>query len=341
MASPIVFYTKCKPQGTDAWPVARDHKIAFIGYPPWKLATSEPKVASGYKDWLYDVSTTPDCASLISEQSQSYRKQVTQNANLVTEVVRGSYVIVPRPEAGVCHFGKVSNFDLVDTPEWGQQYLELRQNSGLDYSNGPSYIADLVQCWHIDRWRTVPFPLVPRWISYRLLSRNTAGVIHGVNGIALDPYARVEALLHETHRDSPQAMTTAALLTEWVSPSTFEHLVVDLLQLESCDGERWHHVGGSGDGGVDGLAVSPDGHVVAALQCKWHYGHDPVKLADDVLGKVCRQWPDAKVVVAVLISSRTEPPNMNTGAIYLGLQDVAKLVDKHRDSLPIARALGI
>ena len=100
------------------------------------------------------------------------------------------------------------------------------------------------------------FPLVPRWISYRLLSRNTAGVINLVEGVNADPHARITDLLQNGSDEEQDVTSTSSLLAEWVSPSIFGHLVVHLLQLEAQNREHWYHVGGSGDGGVDGLAVA-------------------------------------------------------------------------------------
>jgi len=343
MSNPVVFYSKCRPQDADAWPIAMEHKIVFLGYPPWRHEAPDPNMQRGYKEALFDVSAGPACASLLSGMTRGYRAQVSQNANLVAAVTPHSFVIVPRPEAGVCYFAKVAGkFEVVDSPSWGQHYLDLREGKGLANSPAADHIGDVVQCWPVDEWRTVPFPLVPRWITYRLLSRNTAGLIYGLPDLSLEPHRRVEALL--SGRDEMAGRTkptTAALLAEWVSPSVFEHLVVHLLQLEAVSGERWHHVGGSGDGGVDGLAVSSEGRVVGALQCKWHYGGDVRSLGEQLAEKIRPSWPDASVVVAVLLSPNSRPPALPEGIAYLGLEDVASLLEKHADALPMARTLGI
>ncbi|MCY3664802.1 MAG: restriction endonuclease [Gemmatimonadetes bacterium] len=343
MESPVVFYTKCRPQSVDAWPIARDYRIVFVGYPPWKPDANGLHDDQGYKGALFDVSRDPECARHLVDVSRGYRTQVTKNANLAASVIPGSIVVVPRPSSGECHFASVvKRFKVIDAPDWCQRYLDLRKDAGKECTPADEYVADVVQCWRVDEWQMVPFPLVPRWISYRLLSRNTAGVIKPVAGVNADPHVRITDLLQNGSDGAREVTSTASLLAEWVSPSIFEHLMVHLLQLEAPDGERWHHVGGSGDGGVDGLAVAASGEIVGVLQCKWYYSEKPSKLALEVANNVRVAWPNAKVVVAVLLSPfAPERSNTVDGVSYLGLQEIVALVEKHRESLPLARTLGI
>ncbi|WP_425485132.1 restriction endonuclease [Dokdonella fugitiva] len=59
----------------------------------------------------------------------------------------------------------------------------------------------------------------------------------------------------------------ARRLVDLLSPASFEHLVVDVLRLERPD-LMWLHVGGTGDGGADGIGFRADGTPAAILQCK-------------------------------------------------------------------------
>ena len=78
------------------------------------------------------------------------------------------------------------------------------------------------------------------------------------------------------------------------------------------------------------------------LQCKWRYSRKPDKLASKVADNVRVKWPNAKVVVAVLLSPcASEQSGTGDGISYLGLQEIVALVEKHRESLPLARTLGI
>jgi hypothetical protein len=80
-------------------------------------------------------------------------------------------------------------------------------------------------------------------------------------------------------------------MLDWLSSDAFEHLVCELLQFEQLH-LRWWHIGGSGDGGADALAVNEFGQVAAALQCKWKYTGDLHDLAIELRNRVSSQWGD-------------------------------------------------
>ena len=107
---------------------------------------------------------------------------------------------------------------------------------------------------------------------------------------------------------------------EFVGPSAFEHLMVHVLQLESGNAISWHHVGGSGDGGVDGIGMSAKGEVAGVLQCKWYYSgnlHDLVRDGQ----RVRERWPNAKVgAVAVLLGPEKKTDCMEEGVEILLLE---------------------
>lgn len=137
--------------------------------------------------------------------------------------------------------------------------------------------------------------------------------------------------------------STEARLSEWVSPSVFEHLVIALLQCESDGRERWHHVGGAGDGGVDGLAIDSSNAVVGALQCKWQYGGNVSSLAAEV-ATIRNTWPEARVVIAVLHNesgARGPAPSGNPAYEYWGRKEIAALLEKHAKRIPLAQTLGV
>lgn len=254
----------------------------------------------------------------------------------------GSIVLVPRVGAGVCYVAEISSrFELVDRPTWADTYLKLRSDHGLKTEPEMSHVGDIVQSWPVVEWRTLVFPALPRWISYRLLSRNTVGVINDLS------QPKVRAL--ETVRDLMELPAGAqylpfqdgqdleqALLT-WLSLTSFEHLVVDLLRLEAAHDVHWHHVGGSGDGGADGIAVDTEGRVRGVLQCKWHYDGQP-----SALGKaICeRSGEDVQVVVAILHGQQDARP---IGPIFTfwNRNRIAELVRRHAANLPIARTLQV
>jgi hypothetical protein len=95
----------------------------------------------------------------------------------------------------------------------------------------------------------------------------------------LDPYHTLEPLLdHPERAERPWTSDIAEVelrLVSAVGPNTLEHRCTALLQLENPK-HIWMHVGGSGDGGVDGIGADESGTVVGLLQSKWA----PLKDAD-------------------------------------------------------------
>jgi hypothetical protein len=135
-------------------------------------------------------------------------------------------------------------------------------------------------------------------------------------------------------------MSTKAKLLESVSPSIFEHLVIHLLQLESGHTARWHHIGGAGDGGVDGMALSHDGKIASVLQCKWHSNENAKTLINGMLA-IRQKWPDCEIVVAVFLEGRPNIGQLPPRTRYIGLSEIVMLIERFRDQMPFALTLGI
>ncbi len=344
MSKPVVFYVKCSPQDADAWPIARDHNIVFVGYPPFRDYDSFKNAKAGFGQALYDIAKDPNCARQVKDVGSGARRAISHNASLAASVSPGSFVMVPRPKHGVCYVGDITDyFALVDQPAWADEYLALRRNQGLPIEPVGGHVADTVQCWTVGKWTECLFGIIPRWIMYRLLSRNTSGIIYDHQRLGLLVHPTVTSL----HRSSVTPLENtgdlalvAQRLVHFLGPSAFEHLVVHLLQVESATAARWHHIGGSGDGGVDGIGMLPDGTVIGIVQCKWHYGGDLNGLAAQVL-QIRSRWPKSEVVIAVLLGSDAKPTSVQDGVRFLLLDDIAVLVKKHWQRLPIAQSLGI
>lgn len=340
----VLFYSKCRPQGVDAWPIARQYKRVFIGYPPWrKLDYSDSSTdwrTTGVSHLLIDL-TDPQFESIErNDNGRGYKSAVTHHRNLASRIDTGSIVLVPRPSEGKCYAGEVSRpFELVDIPPWGDRYLDLRKASGCTVEDPLGHIGDVVQTWPIDNWHALPFVGLPRWISYRLLSRNTLGIIEDLADPPVSALGEVQQLLGRAPGAFFQPVRGAEnlerALLDWLSPSIFELLVVELLQLEQPD-VHWHHVGGSGDGGVDGIAVTGEGQLVGVLQCKWHGSLSPAALFKTLPTNV----PVNHRIVAILHGHQDGPEYSHDGR-FLNRQRMAKLVWKHRRELPLAKSLGI
>ena len=116
------------------------------------------------------------------------------------------------------------------------------------------------------------------------------------------------------------------------NPCAFENLIVALLQLEHRD-EIWHHTGGPGDGGIDGLGSNETGEVVGLMQAKYYADIVP-ELGD--LTEVER--PLRRYAAVLLPENPTEPTD---GACVLNLDWIARAVCRHWRCLPLALTLRV
>lgn len=280
-----------------------------------------------------------DSSTLALELNSVYRRMIAVHRNIVRDAGDGSIVLVPRPARGLVYAGRTLGFELVDNPSWGENYLALRSKQGKEIEPRGSHLADVVQGWRIDRWRPIPFSATPAWIRGSLLGRSTIGRIKPIQlgQLRLDPFAELDHIIEHPERICPpmtsdQEEVEKRLVTD-IGPSSFEHLVVALLQLERPE-EIWSHVGGSGDGGVDGMGANRKGRVVGLLQCKWLY--DGVELPFEHNGEAD---PNIKRFVATLV----HPSKMREarGTILLDRSRIAELLLKHADKLPWAKSMQI
>lgn len=175
----LAFYVKCRPQQADVCDLAIKYRRVFIGYPAWKQASNYDR--QHVSEWLLNIShPESEWSPLLSDaHDRRYRSQITANSWYAREVKGGDIVVMPRPARGLCYIAQIeSSFELVENPVWAAEYLDYRRNGGLPWEPEGYHVGDVVQTWHTSEWRAFQFALVPRWITYRLLSRNTIGVIY-------------------------------------------------------------------------------------------------------------------------------------------------------------------
>lgn len=320
----LVFYVKCRPRGLDMWKLAEAYKRVFIGYPPWRRLDEEP----GREEWpetIQDISSPHFDNDAIRDKA--WRPTITANRHLSRRVGQGSIVLVPRPGDGICHVGRVAGpFEIFSDEAYVSAALAYKNQH---YESDLDLWGDVAQTWPVEGWITVPFPYLPGWIRYRLLSQNTVGEIKHRDGLAVMERLRSDPTsmpvdwfptsdVNEVHRR----------LEFHVTPAGFEHLVVDLLQLEH-EGEHWLHIGGSGDGGADGIGYDHAGKVTGIVQCKWRPPSRPIAV------------PETAGWFYVATLSRGTWKYAPARAEMLYGQDVARMLIRHADRLPIARALGV
>lgn len=338
MPSPIVFFCRCRPQGSDAIGIARATNRAFIGYPAWRKGKFE--LDHSFRSAIVDLGIAQqDDDVLASGLSGAWRRQIALNRNLVREAGIGSIVLLPRPAQGRVYAGRTLGFELVDEPPWGEQYLSLREKQGLDITPRGSHLADVVQGWKVEQWHSIPFPGIPTWIRASLFGRSTIGRIKPIRlpGLELDPLFELDRIIKNPAQLCPPKTLDleeiAKRLVTYVGPNTFEHLVVALLQLEQPD-EIWNHVGGSGDGGVDGIGTNHDGKVVGLLQCKWRYDGSILDFENSD-----ETPPNIKRYIASLLHP-VDVAGVRT-TIFLDRSCIARLVLKHAENLPWAKSMQI
>ncbi|MBN8742556.1 MAG: restriction endonuclease [Xanthomonadaceae bacterium] len=338
MNEPVAFYVKLKPQGSDAALFCRTLRRVFIGYPPWK---SDAPLDAPIHQALHDITTS---GHLTAERldpgchKRSYRASITGQQNVALHIGVGSIVLVPRTEHGLVYAARIEGpFTLFDPSAWENDYLALRTTQGLSAEYTDSHVGDVVQGWATSEWTALPFASLPRWIGQCFTRRQTLGLVHARDGHE-SPWLILDAFIKGEVRPVAYPMTddpseVARRLTDRLSPTSFEHLCVDLLRLERPN-EYWYHCGGSGDGGADGIGYASDGTAVAVLQCKLRNPggtiHDPRTRND--LGR-----ERMELVMASLDVLDDGPAN----AVVWGPNDVAMLLLKHAGKLPIARTLSV
>ena len=331
---PKVFFSRCKPYELDAVDVALESNRLFFGYTLQKQGA----VYDRHKIRSCIVDVTCDDATWAAEHAASDRnRQYNRNRNFVREIDAGSIALVPRPSSGVIYCGFVqSEFELVDDPAWYDTWDRIWRANTTDDPDEFWIAGEVAQTWRVDKFRAIPIPRIPVWIRRSLFGRSTYGIVRPYGG--LDPYEAMNLVLSSdsfiprTWTRDPEEVERR-LITD-VTPGAFEHLVVSLLQLEYPN-EFWTHVGGSGDGGLDGLGANASGEVVGLLQCKWAYWGEKLNLN--------AQWASGSIQPREILASacHDDAQRAPDGYQFIDKKMVASLLVKHAAALPQARALRI
>ena len=331
--SNAVFFSRCRPQNCDAIDLVLQKRLLFIGWPAWRTGI-EPQRGK-LREAIIDLHCTDEDWASFRQGLGPEGKQYQQNRNFVQRIDCGAIALVPRPERGVVYAGRVTKrFELLDDPPWGDAYLNIRREQELLVEDDMfSHLADVANCCTVDCFRALPFPIIPAWIRRSLLGRSTYGQIYPLAELNLDPHSILNALLdHPERAELPWTSDLLEIerrLVDGVGPNSFEHLSVALLQLEHPT-ERWTHVGGSGDGGVDGIGSDSNGTAVGILQCKWAYSGEQV--FNHPLQGIRR-------VLTSLIHEPQIAPGNNVE--FWPRSRIATLVLKHASRLPLATTLRV
>lgn len=331
----LVFFSRCRPQNADPIDIAIKSKRVFIGYPAWRKNVS---ARSGHlREAVIDIQCTDEEWAAVKCDFSDDGRQYQKNRNLARSIKPGAIALIPRPNRGFVYAGRVVKpFVLLDDPPWGKEYLELRRSQGLEVSDECNHLADVAQCCEVDRFHEIPFSRIPAWIRRSFFGRSTYGFVGPLEILDLDPYAELDRLLDsptQAERSWTDDITEIQRrLVDAIGPNAFEHLCVALLQLEYPQ-ETWMHVGGSGDGGIDGMGVGPDGTTVGLLQCKWACHSADIEIAAPTVQGFARQF-----LASLIHPADVTPPK---GTHFWSRTDVARLIIKHAERLPIAISLRV
>jgi len=362
LSNPICFMIRNRAQKSDMIEQVLQARRAFIGYPP---RLKEDVGDTGFHEGLYDISSDLDWykarENLLPEDpkdKKNYLTQVSGNRNLVKDAVRGSIILVPRPDRGLVYAGTVERFELIDDPlsyAWGKNYIESRFQNKLNKPNDDmaSHVQDLAQSFLIqeENWLEIPFVSFPSWMQRTFFGRRTTSRLRAMKiGASTDENLYLAYKAACELMDKTSAGNNVHLIPDWtddhedikqrlrdrVGPESFEHLIVALLQLENTQ-EQWIQCGGSGDGGIDGLGTSRDGKI-SLLQCKWEYWSDSFEF-----GKTIHKTNIKKRYFAYLNGPKEKLNCLNyeKNVCVLDADKIANLVLKHSEKLPMAITLRV
>lgn len=363
-APPILFYSRCKPWEVDCTQVAIDHLRVFFGYVIKKDgAVYEPAKP---ESWILP----PNCDEVLfsdhrkgkgTDPETKWRRDHTANRNLIASVGEGSIVMIPRPSEGFIYCGEVrGEFRLAYKEECHRDTLEAFKNDDamtawrkaagvtlLKHDEHYRIAGEVAQGWDVaGPFVAVPVPMVPATIRRSLFGRSTFGKIHAsknpeASPAERDPCAEMLRLMQRVQNGQgfpplPYTLDIGHVrnrLKDAVTPSLFEALVVAILQLEQGH-LRWFGVGGSGDGGVDGIAAGESGSVVALLQCKWH--HDGTEVFGGVGFDKARR-AGTKLYFAYMLGL----PTPETDVELLDLEWLVGRIVHHHRELPFAKTIRV
>jgi hypothetical protein len=259
----------------------------------------------------------------------------------VASIGPGSIALVPRPSEGLIYAGYIAgDFRVNYDASRYDAALKIFEAHGKPDNDELRLSGELAQGWDVESWVALPMPVVPGWIRSSLFGRSTYCAIGASNGHE-DPLKVVARLMRMRQEGRSFELRDWTLdpaevrrrLFDALTPNLFEGLMISLLQLEQ-PGLAWLGVGGSGDGGIDGIASDDGGDVVALLQCKWIWRGEQVFTEPSV-------WTGLKQPTRYFAFMAGPKPDKAAADQALGPAEIVSLVIKHAARLPLAMGLRI
>jgi len=313
--------------------VALEYGYAFLGYPA--IAKSVRETASTLRELVttFDAEN-PEWEAYEKDKPAKARK-TQEHRKKYRDLVEGeSLLLMPHLAEGRVYVGTYAGFTFHETPTWEKKFKRRYHSAVPKDERVPDLIAlaSVCQTLNVDSWDPIPFVNVPAWIRAKCFGRSSAMWIRSMKGRSATE--ELEGMrIGETFRPTCWTSDVSEVgkrLLDMITPEPFEHLMVALLQLEHSE-QTWLQVGGSGDGGVDGIGYNPDGRVSGLLQCKWQYDGTPVE---------AEQSSESPLHLAYLVEPKTARAEADNITFY-DRKRIAALVIKHADKLPMAITLKV
>lgn len=275
-----------------------------IGYVAWRqtdIASQEwESLAGNLKALNLHILPPKQAVDTLHFAARRDAKIIKFNATLQEQIKADDFIVIPRPATGRFFLGQVaSSFTVFDDDpsdllgeEEKREILSIADSEPNRSHAICNLYGQVLQGWRLrplgelgekqEFLREVPLFLVPSVIRKAMASRRSHGRVSIPGGKSnVDLTARIlNGLLGSTmKRERPSELIERLRLE--LTPQSFEHLCVDLLNCES-NGARWIHVGGAGDGGIDGAGFDATGALVGVLQCKYQANVSPRALVAKV-----------------------------------------------------------
>lgn len=321
----------------DLLPTMREEKKLFMPYVLWRDTVVKP----GFTDYVTDIVTPSDRLKGVgsqwgwsSDKLASRTRQHTAVANLIRDVdlkEEGErWAVVPRLREGVCYVAKIESQYTIwpKASHWISSIRSQLAQHGVAPSALYAMLADAAQGWDTSEWKRISLTALPRWFWIQTCHRGSFSRLSMRPGYPLPEV--VAAAAYNDPFSSPLPPPAASIqeiermLAEKLSPAALEFLCVELLNLSTTGNcALWVHVGGVGDGGVDGIGFDLLGSPSWFLSVKWQIGADTEIRDAGIDG-------NAPLVVAYLLGS---PPVPKKHWTVWSSAEIAKLVWNHRNVL--------
>ena len=277
------------------------------------------------------------------------RDTIKQNANLQSKT--SGFVIIPRPKQGMFYVGKINGafqkfedecyvFDEKECKQIDELVkLEGQQNQKqvrLDLN------AALIQGWPLEEiggegfLRPVRLYETPAMLRKIMAARRS----HGHVNIDKDALPRFNKWLKDVFENKPRDVPKTQLeqLQFDLTTTSFEHVCVELLSCRDPN-IKWMHVGGAGDGGIDGAGFN-NGQLVRVLQCKYESNAKLKTLEKELREEIGK---DPKIIFATLWDSgkwaeEAKKDNFDNCEI-LGPAKIKSLARKYQGRIPSISAI--